>query len=83
MNNFALIVGSMKCGTTSLFSYLAQHTQISACNDKEPRFFTNDHKWAKGFEWYQSLWDWDHNQHKIALEASVDYTRVPFRPNAP
>lgn len=82
INNFALIVGAMKSGTTSLFSYLAQHPQISACRDKEPMVFTNSHKLEKGFEWYQSLWDWNPDQHKVALEASTSYTRIPARPNA-
>lgn len=81
IDNFALIIGAMKSGTTSLFSYLAQHPQISACRDKEPRFFTNSNKWAKGFGWYQSLWDWNPDQHKVALEASTSYTRDPTRPN--
>ena len=82
IDNFALIIGAMKCGTTSLFSYLAQHPQISACSEKEPRFFTNDKKWAKGFDWYQNLWNWNPIEHKVALEASVSYTRIPLRPNA-
>jgi hypothetical protein len=82
IDNFALIIGAMKCGTTSLFSYLAQHPQISACSEKEPRFFSNNHRWAKGFDWYQNLWHWKPTVHKIALEASVDYTRIPSRPNA-
>lgn len=82
IDNFALIIGAMKSGTTSLFSYLAQHPQISACKDKEPMVFTNSHKLEKGFEWYQSLWDWNPDQHKVALEASTSYTRIPARPNA-
>jgi len=82
VNNFALIIGAMKCGTTSLFSYLAQHPQISACSEKEPKFFTNTYKWNRGFEWYQNLWNWNPPEHKIALEASTSYTRIPIRPNA-
>lgn len=81
INNFALIIGTMKGGTTSLFAYLAEHPQISPCRQKEPRFFSNDQRWAEGFEAYQKLWNWNPKQHKIALEASVDYTRIPKRPN--
>ncbi|WP_019506525.1 sulfotransferase [Pleurocapsa sp. PCC 7319] len=76
INNFALIIGAMKCGTTSLFKYLAQHLQISACKNKEPLFFSNKDIFSRGFDYYQSLWDWNSNQHKIALEATVSYTRV-------
>ncbi|MDJ0702678.1 MAG: sulfotransferase domain-containing protein [Leptolyngbyaceae cyanobacterium MO_188.B28] len=81
MDNFALIIGAMKCGTTSLFSYLSQHPMISACRRKEAFYFSDDDKFSRGFEWYQDLWDWDSNVHKIALEASVDYTRIPYFPN--
>ena len=76
IDNFALIIGAMKCGTTSLFSYLAQHPQISPCSEKEPNFFSKDLNWSKGFEWYQDLWDWDSTKHKFALEASVNYTKL-------
>ena len=82
IDNFALIIGAMKCGTTSLFSYLAQHPQIAACRKKETFFFSANDCWNKGFDWYQSLWNWNPNIHKIALEASVDYTRIPSYPNA-
>ena len=44
INNFALIIGTMKGGTTSLFAYLAEHPQISPCRQKEPRFFSNDQR---------------------------------------
>lgn len=82
INNFALIIGAMKCGTTSLFAYLAQHPQISACSDKEPCFFSQESNWSKGVDWYQKLWDWDFIRHKIALEASTSYTRIPTYLNA-
>ena len=54
IKNFALIIGAMKCGTTSLFYYLSQHPEICSCREKEPEFFTNDAKWYQGFNWYQS-----------------------------
>ena len=82
MDRLALIIGAMKCGTTSLFSYLAQHPQIATSTPKEPNFFANDEHWARGTEWYQSLFDWDPSRHTIALEASTAYSRCPSRPNA-
>lgn len=82
IDNFALIVGAMKCGTTSLFYYLAEHPEIAPCSKKETFFFSAP-CWAKGFDWYQSLWEeWNPNKHKIALEGSVDYTRIPTYANA-
>lgn len=75
-NNFALIIGAMKCGTTSLFYYLSEHPQIAAAKNKEPQFFSYDHNLAKGMAWYQSIWDWQPENH-IALEASTTYTMQP------
>ncbi len=36
-----LIVGSAKCGTSSLHNYLAQHPEIFMSNKKEPRFLSS------------------------------------------
>ena len=82
ISNFALIIGSMKCGTTSLFYYLSQHPQISVCTTKEPNFFANEQNWLNGFDYYQNLWNWNPEKHKIALEASTHYTQIPRLPNA-
>ena len=76
INNFALIIGTMKGGTTSLFNYLAEHPQISPCIEKEPCFFSDRAKLNRGYDYYQSLWNFDSNVHKVALEASTSYTRV-------
>jgi hypothetical protein len=82
IDNFALIVGSMKCGTSSLFTYLSEHPQVASAKDKEPNFFANDSNWQKGIRWYQSLWDFNPGVHRIALEASTMYTKLPRFPNA-
>jgi hypothetical protein len=81
INNFVLIVGAMKCGTNSLFNYLSQHPQISPCRYKEPHFFENPNCFYKGFDYYQSLWDWNPDIHKIALEATPDYTKFTHPKN--
>ncbi len=76
IKNFVLIIGAMKCGTTSLFNYLAEHPQIAPCKEKEPSFFSAERNYRKGFEYYQNLWDWQPEIHQIALEGSTSYTRV-------
>ena len=81
--NFALIVGGMKCGTTSLFEILRQHPEIAGSRKKEPGFFSDDEAWAKGWEWYIGLWDWNTARHKVALEASPAYTAFPSVPSVP
>jgi hypothetical protein len=77
INKFVLIIGAMKCGTTSLFRYLAEHPQICPCEPaKEPHFFSNDKTYSKGVNWYQQLWAYDPNIHRIALEGSTTYTKM-------
>lgn len=80
---FALIIGAMKSGTTSLFHVLSQHPQIAAASVKEPKFFSEDDVWNRGWEWYLGLWSWDAARHRIALEASTAYTTFPARPETP
>ena len=75
-NNFALIIGAMKCGTTSLFYYLSEHPQIVACKHKELNYFVEDQNFAKGITWYRSMWP-TVGQDQIALEASPRYTMLP------
>jgi hypothetical protein len=36
------IVGAPKCGTTALYTYLAQHPDVFMSTNKEPRFFARD-----------------------------------------
>jgi hypothetical protein len=82
IQNFVLIIGAMKAGTTSLFQYLAQHPAVAPSREKEPNFFADDANWARGRDWYEALWDWDAGVHQIALEASTHYTKVPGFPSA-
>lgn len=68
----------MKSGTTTLFELLAQHPAIAPASNKEPGFFALEEVWEQGFDWYQSLFDFDPAIHKYRLEASTDYTKYPF-----
>ncbi|MCH8112407.1 MAG: sulfotransferase [Proteobacteria bacterium] len=81
--NIAIIIGAMKSGTTTLFELLSQHPEIAPCREKEPFFFASEEKYAADEDAYQMLWDWDPNRHKIALEASTDYAKLPFVTGVP
>ncbi len=75
--NFALLIGAMKCGTTSVYDYLVTHPQVARCSVKEPNFFGGE-TWSKGPDYYRGLWkDYDPALHSCALEASVYYTKLP------
>lgn len=76
-----LVIGAMKCGTTSLHSYLAQHPHIDMAVVKEPHFFnTSDWfggKWELGLAWYRSLFP---PGDYVRGEASTGYTKQPLDP---
>lgn len=76
IETFGLILGGMKCGSTSLYDYLVTHPQVARCRVKEPNFFSAPK--GRGPEHYARLWrDFDPARHKVALEASVSYTKLP------
>ncbi|HEX5447255.1 MAG TPA: sulfotransferase domain-containing protein [Pirellulales bacterium] len=50
-----LIIGAMKCGTTSLYELFRQHPEIGMSTEKEPAFFAADDAFARGWGWYESL----------------------------
>lgn len=48
-----VVIGAMKAGTTSLYSYLAKHPELSLpYTEKEVNFFNNEKHWDMGANWY-------------------------------
>jgi len=82
-SDFVLIIGAMKCGTTSLYFYLARHPNICPCASKEPEFFSDNQGRGINVERYEELWRFDPNVHRYALEASTGYTKFPSEPRVP
>ena len=77
---FAFIIGAMKCGTTALFESLIQHPEICGCSQKEPNYFSHAALQDRSFESYTALYPWDDRRHRVALEASTSYTKMPSSP---
>ena len=84
-DQFLIIIGSAKCGTTSLFDYLGQHPKICGSVPKELEFFT-EHQYLgwphprdrPGVRRYEDFWpDFDPEIHRYALEGSTGYTKWP------
>lgn len=50
----AYIIGFAKCGTTSLYSHLAEHPQIHPAFAKEAHYFDHGGRYARGEGWYRS-----------------------------
>lgn len=78
--NYVIIIGAMKSGTTTLFDMLAEHPAIAPANPKEPGFFAFEDVWSQGFEWFDTLFEFDPARHRYRLEGSTDYTKLPFAP---
>lgn len=80
---FAFIIGAMKSGTSSLNKYLAEHPQIAPTRSPRPGYFALPEARARGEAWYLGLWDWDPGRHRVALEDSPYYAKLPFLPGVP
>ncbi|MBR8828127.1 MAG: sulfotransferase [Gomphosphaeria aponina SAG 52.96 = DSM 107014] len=81
MNNSPdfIIIGAMKCATSTLHEQLALQSGIFMTVLKEPNFFSDDEQYAKGMAWYLSHFA---SAPKDALcgESSTHYTKLPTYP---
>ncbi|MBS63835.1 sulfotransferase [Salinisphaera sp.] len=80
---YVMIIGAMKCGTTSLFEYLKAHPAICPAIDKEPEYFSDNQAHGVAVPYYQHLWHFDAGRHRYAMEASTGYTKFPEEPDVP
>ena len=75
-----VVIGAMKCGTSSLHYYLGLHPEIQMSREKELNFFLEAHNWPLGLEWYRS---WFAPQYKVRGETSPGYTAHPQHAGVP
>lgn len=68
-----IIIGAMKCGTTSLHYYLRNHPDIYMPREKELDFFVEENNYGKGVSWYTSKFK---SQYLLNGEASPNYTKA-------
>jgi Sulfotransferase domain len=69
-----IVIGGLKCGTTSLHHYLGLHPEVAMSRPKELNFFVAELNWDLGADWYASHFD------RAALvrgETSPHYTNLP------
>ncbi len=71
-----VIIGAARCGTTTLYEYLKRHPDIFMCTPKEPGFFALEQEYAKGFDYYASLFK-GATRNQLRGEASTHYTSFP------
>jgi hypothetical protein len=71
-----LLIGAMKSGTTTLWRHLASHPEIFMATPKEPQFFSREHAYSRGLDWYCSLFAAAAASQRCG-EASACYARWP------
>lgn len=72
---YVMIIGAMKCGTSSFYQYLVEHPQICAAAYKEPEYFSETQRRRVDIANYQDLWDFNSAQHHYVIEAYTGYTK--------
>lgn len=75
-----IVIGAMKCATTSLHNYLGVHPQIQMSRPKELNFFAEGRNWSRGVSWYASHFS---SRTTVNGESSPLYTTYPSHPEAP
>ena len=73
-----VIIGAMKCGTSSLHAQLAVQDGFFMSEPKEPNFFSDDDVFAKGTDWYQGLFAG--GEGALKGESSTHYAKRPTYP---
>jgi len=69
-----IIIGGLKCGTTSIHHYLGLHPEVQMSKPKELNFFAAELNWDLGLDWYASRFD---DRFKVRGESSPHYTNLP------
>lgn len=77
-----IIIGAMKCGTTSLHFYLSLHPEIQMSKSKELDYFAERYNWHKGLAWYESHF-LEHPEKRVYGESSPNYTNYSLSPEVP
>jgi hypothetical protein len=79
-----VVIGGLKCGTTSLHYYLSLHPEIFTSREKELNFFVKNRNWDRGVGWYQSNFVANRaGGYKAFGETSPFYTSYPENAGVP
>jgi len=69
-----IVIGGLKCGTTSLHHYLNLHPEAGMSRPKELNFFVSELNWELGADWYRSHFS---ASAPVRGETSPHYTNRP------
>lgn len=74
-----IIIGAMKCATSTLHEQLAMQPGLFMSELKEPNFFSNNQQYDRGWEWYLSHFN-NAQTTDLCGESSTHYTKLPTYP---
>ena len=75
-----VIIGAMKCATSTLHEQLAAQPGFFMSTPKEPNFFSDEDIYARGMDWYTGLFA-AARPGDLCGESSTHYTKLPVHPN--
>jgi hypothetical protein len=75
-----ILIGAMKCGTSTLQTQLAAQRGVFMTTPKEPNYFSDDDVFARGADWYAGLFA-GAPEGALTGEASTHYTKLPTYPD--
>jgi hypothetical protein len=75
-----VVIGAMKCGTSTLHDQLSANLSLFMSDPKEPNFFSDDAIYEKGLPWYESLFA-EATPLQRCGESSTHYTKQPTYPD--
>jgi hypothetical protein len=75
-----IVIGAMKCGTSTVCSYLERHPEVFMLPDCELDFFSRDANFAKGVSWYEAHFD-GHADKAVVGEGSNSYAAAAIYPD--
>jgi len=76
-----VMIGSPRCGTTTFTELFPQHPDVFLSREKEPHFFSIDHFYHRGWDWYETLYEGSAGCKAIG-EASTTYSQHAEFPKA-
>lgn len=75
-----IIIGAMKCATSTLHEQLARQPGCFMSRPKEPCFFSDDAIFERGAKWYGGLFE-AAPADAVRGESSTHYTKLPTHPH--
>lgn len=74
------IIGAPRSATTTLYRRLASHPQVIFSRCKEPHFFNRDSQYAKGIDFYESMFPDITVNTRAMGDASTHYSQIGIYP---